>query len=200
MVAVKADRRAARNGHISARVPGVEYLAGTCTLTSAANVKSAHGLRGPLSVARPCLRPPSVAVRAKPTVPRTAPWPRFPSAMRPWTPQHGGLQRDKMTHHGTEKKRPASPWAPDFGAVWATDGGRKGHGRGRQERCPDRPQERYVGRPARCLTADLPLQAAGSLSASPSSPGPGPGSGSVVPRASVMRWLAASAWPSMQCA
>jgi len=35
---------------------------------------------GPLSVARPCLRPPSVAVRAKPTVPRTAPWPRFPSA------------------------------------------------------------------------------------------------------------------------
>ena len=66
------------------------------------------GLRGPLSVARPCLRPPSVAVRAKPTVPHTAPRPRFPSAIRPWTPQHDGLQRDKVTHAGTEKKRPAS--------------------------------------------------------------------------------------------
>jgi hypothetical protein len=33
---------------------------------------------------------------------------RTPSAMRPWTPQHDGLQRDKVTHHGTEKKRPAS--------------------------------------------------------------------------------------------
>jgi hypothetical protein len=48
------------------------------------------------------------------------------------------------------------------------------------------------------LAANLPLQAADSLPASPSSPGPGSGSG--VPRASVMRWLAASACPSMQCA
>ena len=39
---------------------------------------------------------------------RTAPWPRFPSAMRPWTPQHNALQRYKVTHHQTEKKRPAS--------------------------------------------------------------------------------------------
>jgi hypothetical protein len=38
----------------------------------------------------------------------TAPWPRFPSAMRPWTPQHNALQRYKVTHDGTEKKRPAS--------------------------------------------------------------------------------------------
>jgi hypothetical protein len=38
----------------------------------------------------------------------TAPWPRFPSAMRPWTPQHNGLQRYKVTHARTEQKRPAS--------------------------------------------------------------------------------------------
>jgi hypothetical protein len=31
-----------------------------------------------------------------------------PSAMRPWTAQYDGLQRDKVTHAGTEKKRPAS--------------------------------------------------------------------------------------------
>jgi transposase len=48
------------------------------------------------------------------------------------------------------------------------------------------------------LAADLAFQAAGALSASPSSSGPG--SGSAVPRASVMRWLAALACPSMQCA
>jgi hypothetical protein len=30
----------------------------------------------------------------------------IPSAICPWTPQHGGLQRDKVTHDGTEKKRP----------------------------------------------------------------------------------------------
>jgi hypothetical protein len=82
--------------------------AGKCTLSSAANVKPHMGLRGPLSVARPCLRPPSVAVRAKPTVPRTAPWPRFPSAIRPWTPQYDGPQRYKVTHAGTKQKRPAS--------------------------------------------------------------------------------------------
>jgi hypothetical protein len=71
--------------------------------------QAAHGPPPPTwSVARPWSRPPSVAVRAKPTVPRTAPWPRFPSAMRPWTPQHNALQRYKVTHAGTEKKRPAS--------------------------------------------------------------------------------------------
>jgi hypothetical protein len=48
-----------------------------------------------------------VAVRAKPTVPRTAPTPRTPSAICPWTPPHSALQRYKVTHTGTEKKRPA---------------------------------------------------------------------------------------------
>ncbi len=61
-----------------------------------------------LSVARPSSQPPSVAVRAKPTVPHTALRPRFPSAMRPWTAQYDGLQRYKVTHDGTEEKRPAS--------------------------------------------------------------------------------------------
>jgi hypothetical protein len=31
-----------------------------------------------------------------------------PSAMRPWTAQYDDLQRSKVTHAGTEKKRPAS--------------------------------------------------------------------------------------------
>jgi hypothetical protein len=33
---------------------------------------------------------------------------QIPSAMRPWTPQHNALQRYKVTHDGTVKKRPAS--------------------------------------------------------------------------------------------
>jgi hypothetical protein len=56
----------------------------------------------------------------------------------------------------------------------------------------------YADCPARLLACDLPLQAAGSLSASPSSPGSCSASG--VLRASVVRWLAALAWPSMQWA
>ena len=51
-------------------------------------------------------RPPRRARRRRPAenlrplhrLPRTAPWPRFSSAMRPWTPQHDGLQRYKVTH------------------------------------------------------------------------------------------------------
>jgi hypothetical protein len=43
----------------------------------------------------------------KPTVRTDRDGARIPSAMRPWTPRHSGPQRDKMTHHGTEKKRPA---------------------------------------------------------------------------------------------
>jgi hypothetical protein len=60
------------------------------------------------SVARPWSRPPSVAVRETADGAHRPSWrhPR-PSAIRPWTPQYDGLQRDKMTHHGTEKKRPA---------------------------------------------------------------------------------------------
>ena len=67
-----------------------------------------------------------------------------------------------------------------------------------QERCVDRLEERSADRSARRLAADLAFQDACSLSSS-SSP-PGPDSGSVVPRASVMRCLAASACPSMQWA
>jgi len=52
-------------------------------------------------------RGPSVAVRGKPAVHTDRPSGRTPSAMRPWTPRHSGPQRYKMTHHGTEKKRPA---------------------------------------------------------------------------------------------
>ena len=37
----------------------------------------------------------------------TAPRPLSPSAICPWSPQHRGLQRPKVTHGGTERKRPA---------------------------------------------------------------------------------------------
>src|ERR1022692_408517 len=50
---------------------------------------------------------PSVTVRGKPTVTPTARQARTPSAIRPWTPQYDGLQRDKVKHSGTEQKRPA---------------------------------------------------------------------------------------------
>ena len=33
----------------------------------------------------------------------TAPWPLSPSAICPWSPQHRGLQRPKVTHGGTKK-------------------------------------------------------------------------------------------------
>jgi hypothetical protein len=46
----------------------------------------------------------------------TAHWPRFPSAMRPWTPQHNALQRYKVTRHGTEKNAPV---AREFAAIGA---------------------------------------------------------------------------------
>jgi hypothetical protein len=49
---------------------------------------------------------PSVAVRGKPTVTPTARQARPPSAIRPWTPQYDGLQRDKVTHAGTDKNGP----------------------------------------------------------------------------------------------
>ena len=53
-------------------------------------------------------RRPSVAVRGKPAVTPTVPAARTPSAMRPWMPQHSAQPRDKVTHHGIEKKRPAN--------------------------------------------------------------------------------------------
>ena len=45
-----------------------------CTLDSAANVKARQ--------------PPERAPEPRQAATHTAPWPRFPSAMRPWTPQH----------------------------------------------------------------------------------------------------------------
>jgi hypothetical protein len=53
------------------------------------------------------LRGPSVAVRGNPAGTPTVPAARTPSAMRPWMPQHSTQQRDKVTHDGTAKKRPA---------------------------------------------------------------------------------------------
>ena len=49
----------------------------------------------------------------------TAPWPLSPSAICPWSPQHRGLQRPKVTHGGTEQKRPASPTSRSQRAVFA---------------------------------------------------------------------------------
>src|ERR1035437_5308852 len=46
---------------------------------------------------------------------------RNPSAMRPWTPQYDGLQRDKVTHAGTEQNGPlAREFAASgpFALVW----------------------------------------------------------------------------------
>jgi hypothetical protein len=51
--------------------------------------------------------PPERAPEPRQAATHTAPWPRFPSAMRPWTPQHNALQRYKVTHAGTKQKRPA---------------------------------------------------------------------------------------------
>jgi hypothetical protein len=98
-------------GYVSAWVPGAEYLSDEYAgapraLRSAVNVKPTRQPPRTWSVTRLWSRPLSVAVRAKPTVPHTAPWPRFPSAIRPWTPQCNGLQRYRPTHAGTAKKRP----------------------------------------------------------------------------------------------
>ncbi len=67
-------------------------------------------------------RGPSVVVRGKPTVTPTARQARTPSAIRPWTPQYDGLQCDKVTHAGTEKKRPAGPRFRSERAVFAGGG------------------------------------------------------------------------------
>jgi hypothetical protein len=68
-----------------------------CTLDSAAHVKP--------ELATGAARPwPSVK---QPTVRTDRPGGPTPSAICPWTPRHSGPQRNKATHHGTEKKRPA---------------------------------------------------------------------------------------------
>ena len=67
-----------------------------CTPGPAAAVEPRTGRRGS----------PSVAVRGKPTVHTDRPGGRTPSAMCPWTPRHRDLQRYKVTHDGTRRKRP----------------------------------------------------------------------------------------------
>jgi hypothetical protein len=47
----------------------------------------------------------------------TAPWPQFPSAIRPWTAQHADLQRYKVTHPRTETKQPVSQENPASGHI-----------------------------------------------------------------------------------
>jgi hypothetical protein len=78
--------------------PGRWADARGCTLNSAAHVKPEHVTGAALSV----------AVRGKPTVHTDRPGGRTPSAICPWTPRHSALQRYKVAHDGTEKKRPAS--------------------------------------------------------------------------------------------
>ena len=55
----------------------------------------------------------SVAVRGKPTVHTDRPGGRTPSAICPWTPRHKDLQRDEVTHDGTEE---TTPLAREFAA------------------------------------------------------------------------------------
>jgi len=64
--------------------------AGKCTLSSAANVKPHMAPADPAG-ARPSLRSPSVAVRAKPMVPRAAPTPRTPCALCVRGPRNTGV-------------------------------------------------------------------------------------------------------------
>jgi len=107
---------------------------------------------------------------------RSQPWLTMTIAMRPWTPGSGVRAVDRPSRAGP---RPATDQP--------TDGGGKGHGRGRRERsCRPLPP------------SDLPFQDAYAVSPSPSSPGSSPASG--VPRASAVRWFAAVAWPLMQWA
>ena len=85
----------------AALVPGIAEAAGRThrmhARLSGARQASTRTRRGPSvpSVENPAVTPTVLAARNR-------------SAMRPWTAQHNGLQRDKVTHAGTEKKRPAS--------------------------------------------------------------------------------------------
>src|ERR1017187_8913308 len=83
----------------------------------------ARPTRRRMSSRKPRHRGPSVAVRETADGAHRPSWrhPR-PSAMRPWTPQHNGLQRYRVTHTGTEKKRPASARIRSWRAVFAGGG------------------------------------------------------------------------------
>ncbi|MDX6417795.1 MAG: AraC family transcriptional regulator, positive regulator of tynA and feaB [Trebonia sp.] len=96
-------------------------------------------------------RGPSVAVRRKPTVTPTVLARRTPSAICPWTPQRNGLQRDKVTHAGTEKKRPAS--GHHHARMLAGHYPRQGSSQRRPERGPSPPTDFPARPPRRAGTA-----------------------------------------------
>ena len=101
----------------SGKPAGQRADAGICTLSSAAHGAASADLVRGSSVAAP----PSVAVRAKQTVPHTAPGPRFPSAIRPWIPGRSGIRRYKAARPGTQTKQPTSRENPASGhirSVW----------------------------------------------------------------------------------
>jgi hypothetical protein len=85
----------------------------TCRTGPGAHVKPGNAV----SAARPW---PSVK---QPTVHTDRSRAQIPSAMRPWTPRHSGLQRHKVTHAGTEKNGPPAARIRSQRAVFA-DGGR----------------------------------------------------------------------------
>ena len=131
---------------------------------------------------------------------------RRPSAMRPWTSQHDGLKRYKATHAVSQvvvgvvsrfyrllappESPPADqrlrrsrrdsglppsamrPCAPSRRAAGSTDG----HGRRGRSGVQTVRRSGMAAVLRRRLAAELPLQAAGSLLASPSSPRPDSGS------------------------
>ena len=78
----------------SANTPG-------CAPETAANVTPEHA--------------PGRAPQPRQAATHTVPWHRFPSAMRPWTAQHDGLQRDNLTHHGTNENGPLTREFPANG-------------------------------------------------------------------------------------
>ena len=96
------------------------------TAPGASNRGSARHQRGRRSTRKPDLtahvEPEHAAGTARPwpsvkqpTVRTDRPGARIPSAIRPWTPRHSAPQRDKVTHHGTEKNGPHSREFPASG-------------------------------------------------------------------------------------
>jgi hypothetical protein len=71
-----------------------------------------------------CRRGPSVLSVKQPTVHTDRSRAQIPSAMRPWTPPHSGLQRDKVTHDGTQKtaRQPRESAGHGREQATATDG------------------------------------------------------------------------------
>jgi hypothetical protein len=89
--------------------------AGTCTLSSTANVKPTHTVS-----AAPCPWPVrrNGPVRGRPCKADGSPHRSqalISSAIRPWTPQHSALQRYKVTHAGQSRNGPPSREFPASG-------------------------------------------------------------------------------------